>query len=451
MVKSVSSIGQISSNPFSPGFGRSPSSLVGRDDLRVELASGLATGPNDNRYTSVLMGVRGSGKTVMLNEIEDLAAADGWVVLSMDASTTGLPGRIIRTIGQARRNYEALDLGGPGNRRSKERSMGIRLGVLEGKWAATEHYDPVSETGLREQLADLADAARQAGTSVLVTVDEMHGIDRNEARRLSNDLQHITKRSGMPLAFVGAGLLEVKHTLMADKGLTFFHRCEQYEMPPLGIADVIKGLRHPIIDAGGSIEDDALSMAARSVGAFPYKLQVVGHNAWTLADAPDKPIRLYDIQKAIEIAEEIVDRNVSAPAWHDLADSAQRFMQALALLGGSAGLRDIAQEAGISGKQASAIQHRLSLSGYTTGRAGIVQLTELVPARVVIAESRVELATEVEPRRIENAPDATDPSKTAASSRSTSLQQIDRCRRWMPRVKAYCVLAAGHAGRCRST
>lgn len=397
------------------------------------------------------MGVRGSGKTVMLNEIEDLAAADGWVVLSMDASTPGLLGRIIRTIGQARRNYEALDLGGPGSRRSKERSMGIRLGVLEGRWAATEHYDPGSETGLREQLTDLADAARQAGTSVLVTVDEMHGIDRNEARRLSNDLQHITKRSGMPLAFVGAGLLEVKHTLMADKGLTFFHRCEQYEMPPLGIADATKGLRHPIIDAGGSIEDDALSTAARSVGAFPYKLQVVGHNAWTLADAPDKPIRLYDTRKAIEIAEEIVDRNISIPAWHDLADSPQRFMQALALLGGSAGLGDIAKEAGIAGKQASAIQHRLSLSGYTTGGMGMVQLTELVPARVVIEESRAGLATEFPSRRAENELGAADPPAKAANPAATSSKQVERCRRWMPRAKAYCALATGHAGRCRST
>ena len=58
-------------NPFSPGFGESPFSLVGRDHVLNDLWSGLLNGPRDPRFTSMVMGVRGSGKTVMLNEIED--------------------------------------------------------------------------------------------------------------------------------------------------------------------------------------------------------------------------------------------------------------------------------------------------------------------------------------------------------------------------------------------
>jgi len=86
--------GEADSNPFSPGFGRSPRSLVGREDLLGNLASGLLSGPEDNRYTSIVMGVRGSGKTVALNEIEDSAARSGWVVLSMDAGTTSVSAHI---------------------------------------------------------------------------------------------------------------------------------------------------------------------------------------------------------------------------------------------------------------------------------------------------------------------------------------------------------------------
>ena len=213
----LSEMGEASSNPFSPGFGRSPRSLVGRDGLLGDLASGLLSGPEDNRYTSVLMGVRGSGKTVALNEIEDRSARSGWVVLSMDAGTPGLLERIARTIYQTVEGYESLDLAKSYSRRSVERSMGVRLGPIEGRLTSAEHFDNAGRMGVREHLAALTEAAQRAGSSVLLTIDELHSVDRGEARRLSNDLQHITTRARMPLAFVGAGLLEMRYTLMADR------------------------------------------------------------------------------------------------------------------------------------------------------------------------------------------------------------------------------------------
>lgn len=100
-----SALGVPSTSSFSPHFGRSPHSLVGRDDLLADLGGGLATGPRDSRYTSVLMGVRGSGKTVLLSEIEERASADGWVVLSLDAGTPGLLDRIAQTIRSADQAY----------------------------------------------------------------------------------------------------------------------------------------------------------------------------------------------------------------------------------------------------------------------------------------------------------------------------------------------------------
>lgn len=213
----MSALGRVESSPFSPHFGASPRSLVGRGGLLADLGSGLVTGVDDSRFTSILMGVRGSGKTVTLNEVENRAAADGWVVLSMDAGTAGLLERIVRSITQAERTYESLGLDSS-NRRSVERSFGIRLGPLEGRLASTELRGGHDERGLREHLTLLVQAAAQIGTSVLLTVDEMHGIDRTEGRRLSNDLQHITRRAGMPLAFIGAGLLELKAHCVLNEG-----------------------------------------------------------------------------------------------------------------------------------------------------------------------------------------------------------------------------------------
>lgn len=128
-----SALGVASTSPFSPHFGRVPRSLVGRDELLADLGGGLATGSQDARFTSVLMGVRGSGKTVLLREIEDRAARDGWVILSLDAGTPGLLDRIVTTIRNADQTYEALGLARVTKNRSVEKSVGIRLGPLAGK------------------------------------------------------------------------------------------------------------------------------------------------------------------------------------------------------------------------------------------------------------------------------------------------------------------------------
>lgn len=400
--------------------------MVGRDELLVDLGGGLATGPGDARYTSVLMGVRGSGKTVLLSEVEDRAAADGWVVLSLDAGTPGLLDRIVQTIRNADRTYEALGIADLGRSRSVEKSVGIRLGPLAGRVSATEHMDRMVHMGLREHLAFLAQAALRSGTSVLLTVDEMHGIDRTEGRRLSNDLQHITKRGDMPLAFVGAGLLELQTTLLKDRKMTFFHRCEHFEMPPLDVADALVGLVGPIRQAGGEITEEALVRASEAVGSSPYRLQVIGDMAWKIAGAPEGAIDAQAADAAIRAANEAVKKKVALPAWHDLSGTDRVVLVAVAAKGGTASPAEVAREAGIGSEHAQEALGRLRDTGYLDRpRTGTYRLTDLVPLAVVLDEGRVQDAEE---RSL--APTA--------------------CRAWMPRANAYCALNAGHSGGHRS-
>ena len=432
-MRELSEMGEASSNPFSPGFGRSPRSLVGRDGLLGNLASGLMSGPEDSRYTSVLMGVRGSGKTVALNEIEDGAARSGWVVLSIDAGTPGILERIAHTVYQTVEGYESLELSESYSRRSVERSVGVNLGPIKGKLASVEHFDNASRMGVREHLATLAEAARRAGTSVLLTIDELHSIDRTEARRLSNDLQHITTRARMPLAFVGAGLLEMRYTLMADRKVTFFHRCDQQDMPPLERIDAMEGLRRTIMEAGGSIDNDALQLAAGVVDGSPYKLQVVGHAAWQIAGAPDNSVDLSAAELAVAAADEIVDRNVSVPALYDLSDVEQAALRAIADAGPGATVSAVSTRTGAAYRQAGRIVRRLLLSGYVAqSPSGVISLTGLVPGRVI--------ADQMPP----------DDADTQWHRPAPAPQQATMCHKWMPRAQARCILTNGHAGGCRS-
>ncbi|MCQ3807615.1 MAG: ATP-binding protein [Acidimicrobiaceae bacterium] len=430
-----SGLGTPAGTPFSPHFGGTPNTLVGRDDLLTTLGSGLATGPNDKWYTTIVMGVRGSGKTTILNEIEDRAAADGWVVLSLDAGTPLLLDRIIQAIAQAGRSYESLEAVADTTGRSVGKSLGIRLGPLQGKLEASDFFQS-PQTGLREHLVVLAHQAMKYGASVLLTVDEMHAIDRGEGRRLANDIQHVTRRANLPVAFVGAGLLELRHTLMRDRKMTFFHRCEDYELPPLNEIDAINGLASPIEDAGGSITADALRLAASAVDGSPYRLQVIGDAAWRLSDAPAKPITSHTVDLAVTAAQHTVEKNISIPAWHDLTEREKSVLKSLAGHNGMSNVARVAQDTGISNKRASGLLAHLRDSGYVASLGDAkYRMTGLVSPRV---------ALEPEPLEVDSA-------DTEHQTGDRLRRNRPRCRQWMPRARAYCVLTEGHAGRCRSS
>lgn len=83
---------------FTPDFGQEPHLLVGREELVSSLMVGLSAGPRDPRFASLLLGPRGSGKTVILNHLGGMARESGWIVLPLDAGTAGVQERIIEYI-----------------------------------------------------------------------------------------------------------------------------------------------------------------------------------------------------------------------------------------------------------------------------------------------------------------------------------------------------------------
>ena len=270
--------------------------MVGRDRILARIGTGLASGPRAREFTSVLLGPRGAGKTVFLTEMEERAASNGWIVVSLDASTAGIAERVRQGVVHARDTHEGAagadpDQGRPG------RWSGVRLGPISLQRAVLAEVRP--EWDMRHLLAKLAEHAQRAGTAVLMTLDELHSGDRDELRRLSADLQHITKRSGLPLAVIAAGLSEMKLTLLMDKKMTFFRRCARLDMPDLTVADALQGLRLPVLDAGATFDQDALRFAARACGPLPYTMQLVGYNAWKIAGAPDRPIDMSAAQEAV--------------------------------------------------------------------------------------------------------------------------------------------------------
>lgn len=420
-------------NLFTPDFGQEPHLVVGRDDLIRSLRAGLGSGPRDLRFTSLLLGPRGSGKTVILNAMRNAAQESGWIVLPLDASTEGIHDRIAEYIEWAQEIHEAVpDVTGAG----REERASARFKILPFEWQREVVREVRPRWGLRRQLTTLATHASQHHAAVLLTVDELHSGQRPELRRMAADLQHITKNEQLPLAFLGAGLSEMKHTLLEDKKMTFFQRCNREDMPRLQVADAARFLAKTVRDAGGTFEGDALEALSEASGDLPFRMQLVGHYAWLIADAPLRSIDEDAASIAIREAGRTMHEQVALPTWHSLNEAEQTYMRVLADTGGSATPNEIARHAAYDPSTLSRIERRLahagciavSPDGSTIEFAGVITADDMG----LIAEraSRYE--------------------DTSAARAQAAASRKPRCNAEMPRAHARCVLPRGHAGGHRS-
>ncbi|MCQ3812230.1 MAG: ATP-binding protein [Acidimicrobiia bacterium] len=393
----------------------------------AEIMIELREGPASEGYASVILGERGTGKTAMLNALSEILAEDGWVVLRLDASTPGLLGRVVAAVEWVVRESGHVGLDELKNE-TMARMTSLKAFGVGASWEAGKGRRESVFYGVREHLTVLTQAAADAGCSVLLAVDELHNIDRDEARRLFNDYQQVSSNEGLPLAFLGAGLSWMENTIFKDKKITFLQRCRRRDLEELSILDAMRGIREPVLQSGGNIGDEALGEAAEAAaGRFPYKLQLVGHNAWRVAGAPKNQIGSWEVSVAIQEANRAFARNVSAPAWSDLSDGDRAYMSTLASLGGNATRKAIGEAAKSGIGQAHKSEERLAAGGYVIAGRNSVKLGELVPLQTV-----------------------SEYASSAEAYGGVNDDLMERCANWMPRARANCVLAPGHSGRCRS-
>lgn len=423
--------GHLSSpNPFTPDFGTRPAHLASGQGLLREAMLSLASGPRDSGYTRLILGQRGSGKTTILSEIRELARAAGMLALGADAATAGLPARIASAIDRARDPGRHTWSPSPETER-RMRLSGFQIGPFGANWEETPA--PQQQWSLGRRLEALAEWASEHGSAVLLTVDEMHAIDREEARRLAADIQSITKIDGLPLAFVGAGLPEMADTVLADRKMTFFHRCHRDRMPNIDYDGAWRCLRLTTEDAGGSVAGEVLEfMASAASGAIPYKLQSIGYHAWALSGAPERAIDLTAARAAVRRAEADMSEKVLKPMWGDLNDLDRSYLGALSSVGGAATPRRLADLIPVAAARSLArAEQRLAEAGHVARSPdGVIRLTGPMDRPFIQA------ATELE------ALYRTDAAPAPPSRR--------RCNADMPRAQARCALPHGHKGGHRS-
>ena len=368
-------------NPFSPTFGSSPPALAGRDAILEDLDEAFETGPSHPDYTVLFIGIRGTGKTAMLNAAEDMVRERGWLVVAEQGSPNGL---IARLRDRAARLLAELD-SEPSRRVSGLHAAGVGI-------AFEQSSSSPGPQDLRSILGSVGDALAQTGSGLLITVDELHAADVGEVRDLGGILQHVTRREGRPIAFAGAALPYIEDRLLRGQLATFLQRCSRYDIGPLDAAATRNALETPMIRSAATIEDRALQRAVRAANGYPFMVQLVGFYTWKAAHDPAAGISNAEVTAGISRAESRIGRLVIAPTWNEISDTDRRFLEAMTEDTGDSTLAAIAQRMGVSINYAHVYRRRLErvgmivatarntvAFGYPTARAWVSQQTAQLP------------------------------------------------------------------------
>jgi len=339
------------SNPFTPSFGVTPPLLVGRDDALDDFRIALDGGPGDPGRAILLTGVRGAGKTVLLNAFEDEAHRRGWLVISETArpgvvpemTATRLPELLASATGDTTMstvtgvNLTAAGFGGGVTRQRQDRY-------------------PVTPS-LRSQLTQLADIQGGQGAGVLLSLDEVHREATEDLRAIAQTVQHLF-REGRQLAFAAAGLPSAVEDVLNDAVVTFLRRAERFTLGSVSAQEVALALRAPIEDSGREVTDEAIATAIAGTQGYPFLVQLVGYHMWA-ADPGSETIDAGQARVGVERAVRRVGRLVHEPALGGLSAVDRSFLAAMSLDDEPSRMADIAQRLGVTGTYAS--QYRLRL------------------------------------------------------------------------------------------
>jgi GTPase SAR1 family protein len=328
-------------NPFSPGAGNQPPELAGRADLLRQVEILLARIKAHRSEQSIFMvGLRGVGKTVLLNRVREIAEAQEYQAVLIEAhENKSLPQLLLPPL---RQTLFALDRMQNVSQKVKRGLRVLRsfIGAVKVKVGDAEFgLDIDPETGsadsgdLEADLAELfvavGEAAADRGTAVAIIVDELQYLTELEMSALIMAIHRVSQRS-LPLVLIGAGLPQLVG--LAGKSKSYAERLFTYpEVGALSMVDAAQALQGPVTSQGVSFTPEALIEVYRVTQGYPYFLQEWGYQSWNLAD--HSPIDLALIQRTTISSTERLDSSFFRVRFDRLTPREKDYLCALAEMG----------------------------------------------------------------------------------------------------------------------
>lgn len=328
-------------NPFSPGAGSPPPELAGRDGVleqaRVLLGRVLAKRPEKSL---LLTGLRGVGKTVLLNEIERMAKGLRYRTILVEAHEKK-PLTVLLAPHLRRLLFELDRLAGTGNKVRRGMAVlksfigAIRVKVGEIDIGVDIEPEPGAadsgdlEVDLPSLFTALGEAAEERRAAVAILIDEIQYFNPPELSALIMAM-HKMQQLQLPMVLIGAGLPIL--TGLAGESKSYAERLFSFpDIGPLPEPDAFRALHDPIVAAGESIESDALKEIFRITKGYPYFLQEWGYQAWNHAVA--SPISLQILREASETVMKRLDENFFRVRFDRLTPKEKKYLRAMAELG----------------------------------------------------------------------------------------------------------------------
>lgn len=331
-------------NPFRPGAGRRPPVLAGRESI-LEAFTVMRRrvdelGEGDRGW--ILNGLRGVGKTVLLNELLAQVTDKGWIAAKVEVTSAiplpvALSSALVRAMRSATGRHPE-----PRLRRllGVFKAFSLKFDPASGMVSVGVDVEPVPGVADTGRFADdiamlfevLGETSRDLGIGTLILVDELQEASAADLTAVNTAVHQIGQSDiPLPIIFVGAGLPSLPAQL-AD-ATSYAERL--YDYRPIGLLDVTgakAALTGPTLAHGVVWEPDALEAALVIAGGYPYFLQAVGKHVWDAARS--RTINLDDVQVGGEFARQEVDEGLYRSRWERATTAQRSLLRVLGELGG---------------------------------------------------------------------------------------------------------------------
>lgn len=328
-------------NPFSPGAGAPPPELAGREEVLEQTRILLGRVKQKRPEKSILLtGLRGVGKTVLLNEMERIAHADGYRTILIEVHENKSLA-VLLAPHLRRLLYELDRLAGAGDK--VRRGLAVLksfIGAIKVKVDDFEFgldIDPEKgaadsgdlEIDLPSLFVAVAEATAERGTCVAILIDEIQYLNKIELSALIMAMHKMQQRQ-LPLVLLGAGLPILPG--LAGESKSYAERL--FSFPDIGAlseSDANKALQDPVMEYQVTFEQKALQEIFNLTQGYPYFLQEWGYQAWNRAEA--SPIDLTVVQNASELVIQRLDENFFRVRFNRLTPGEKRFLRTMSHLG----------------------------------------------------------------------------------------------------------------------
>jgi hypothetical protein len=359
-------------NPYAPGAGTPPPELAGRDDIIERAAVALyRIGTGRAARSVILYGLRGVGKTVLLQRIRLVAETENFVPVVIEApEERSLPA----ILGPALRAALIRMSRGEAAKSALRRALGALAGfarIAKLKYGDVEFNVDFSpelgladsgdlETDITDLLVCIGETAAERKTVVVLFIDEVQYIPEVQLAALITAL-HRASQKQLPITLVAAGLPQ----LLGQMGRAKSYAERLFEFIPIGPLEkdaARQALCVPAEQEGVTYSEEAIDEILRRTEGYPYFIQEWGKHAWS--EAPASPITLADVQRANEVAVAELDASFFRVRFDRLTPAEKRYIRAMAELGpGPHRSGDIADLLGKKNSAVAPVRARLIVKG----------------------------------------------------------------------------------------